>query len=43
MFKIGRAREMRVRLVEERVFETFRTLFNEAFSEYLEFLTRAWH
>jgi aminoglycoside 6'-N-acetyltransferase I len=29
---------MRVRLLEERDFEAFRTLFDEAFSEYLEFL-----
>ena len=38
MFRIGRAEEMRVRLLEERDFEAFRTLFDEAFSEYLEFL-----
>ena len=29
---------MRVRSLEERDFEAFRTLFDEAFSEYLEFL-----
>jgi L-amino acid N-acyltransferase YncA len=29
---------MRVRLLEEKDFEAFRTLFDEAFSEYLEFL-----
>jgi len=29
---------MRVRLLEEKNFEAFRTLFDEAFSEYLEFL-----
>jgi len=31
---------MRVRRLEERDFEAFRTLFDEAFSEYLEFLRR---
>jgi len=31
---------MRLRLLEERDFEAFATLFNEAFSEYLEFLRR---
>jgi len=43
MFRIGRAKEMRVRLIEERDFEAFRTLFDEAFSEYLEFLRHENH
>jgi L-amino acid N-acyltransferase YncA len=43
MFRIGRAKEMRVRLLEERDFEAFRTLFDEAFSEYLEFLRHQNH
>jgi len=34
---------MRVRLLEERDFESFRTLFDEAFSEYLEFLRQENH
>jgi L-amino acid N-acyltransferase YncA len=34
---------MRVRLLEERDFEAFRTLFEEAFSEYLEFLRHENH
>jgi hypothetical protein len=34
---------MRLRLLEERDFEAFRTLFDEAFSEYLEFLRRENH
>jgi L-amino acid N-acyltransferase YncA len=38
VFRIGGAKEMRVRLLEERDFEAFRALFDEAFSEYLEFL-----
>jgi len=29
---------MRIRRLEKRDFEAFRTLFDEAFSEYLEFL-----
>jgi L-amino acid N-acyltransferase YncA len=34
---------MRVRLIEERDFEAFRTLFDDAFSEYLEFLQHENH
>ena len=43
MFRIGWAEKMRVRLLEERDFEAFRTLFDEAFSEYLEFLRHENH
>jgi L-amino acid N-acyltransferase YncA len=39
----GRVKKMRVRLLEERDFEAFRTLFDEAFSEYLEFLRHEDH
>lgn len=38
MFNIGVDRKMRIRLLEEKDFEAFRTLFDEAYSEYLEFL-----
>jgi L-amino acid N-acyltransferase YncA len=34
---------MRVRLLEEKDFEAFRTLFDEAYSEYLEFLRHESH
>jgi L-amino acid N-acyltransferase YncA len=38
VLRIGGAKEMRVRLLDERDFEAFKTLFDEAYSEYLEFL-----
>jgi hypothetical protein len=43
MSRVGRPREMRMRLLEEKDFEAFRTLFDEAFSEYLEFLRHEHH
>ena len=43
MFNIGVDRKMRVRLLEEKDFEAFRRLFDEAYSEYLEFLRHKGH
>jgi len=43
VFNIGVDRKMRVRLLEEKDFEAFRTLFDEAYSEYLEFLRHKSH
>jgi hypothetical protein len=43
MFKIGWTKKMRVRLLEERNFGAFKTLFDEALSEYLEFLQHGNH
>jgi hypothetical protein len=34
---------MRVRLLEEKDFEAFRTLFDDSYSEYLEFLRSRSH
>jgi L-amino acid N-acyltransferase YncA len=43
VFKIGEVKEMRVRLVEGKDFEAFKMLFDEAFTEYLEFLRHENH